>query len=420
MKFRNPTLYEKLKSCVEDACGDSLSWRSHTAKYQSLIQSIVAEEIVYRNIKWWAPNRPELEEAESWVNKFFEGYQEETQNGLVWNAEVFDRVYYRLEEFLCQDSYVSHFVSPLYSFSCHSGTSVELETGVYIRKADDFFSSILRNQPLTIEHPLDTESWVIDVAIKQPKSVERDSEDRYTTKAKMKLRIILQSLRLLHRGKVFVGPLCFLTFPKFGGFKRNVGVLMETDLTTLPSAYSGYFTLGSYELTESEVEELKTTYGLISKETNRYPDSFALALGRFNDYFGRVNELDGLLDLVIALEALFAGDSQEIGYSLALRCSYYLEPDTEKRKAIFTRLRDIYDIRSYIVHGRASLPKKWRRLHGEDYDIAIASVVDDAEGYVRQAIRKIIADKHLDKFQNLISWRRFLDELVLRGSTSSD
>jgi len=420
MKFRTPTLYEKLKSCVEDACGDSLSWRSHTAKYQSLIQSIVAEEIVYRNIKWWALNRPELEEAESWVNKFFEGYQDETQNGLVWNAEVFDRVYSRIEEFLCQDSYVSHFVSPLYSFSCHSGTSVELETGVYIRKTDNFLSSILRNQPSTIQHPLDTESWVVDVAIKQPKSAERDSEGSYATRAGMKLRIILQSLRLLHRGKVFVGPLCFLTFPEFGSFKRNVGVILETDLTTLPSAHFGYFTLGSYELTESEVEELKTIYGLVSKGTSRYPDSFALALSRFNDYFGRVNELDGLLDLVIALEALFAGESQEIGYSLALRCSYFLEPDAEKRKAIFTRLRDIYDIRSYIVHGRAGLPRKWRKLHGQDYDIAIASVVDDAEGYVRQAIRKIIADKHLDKFQNLVWWRRFLDELVLRGDACSD
>jgi hypothetical protein len=420
MKFRIPTLYEKLKSCVEDACRDSLSWRPHTAKYQSLIHSIVAEEIVYRNIKWWAPNRPESEEAESWINKFFEGYQEETQNGLVWNAEVFDRVYSRLEEFLCQDSYVSHFASLLNSFSFYSVTSVELETGVYIRKADNFLSNILKNQELNVGYSANIGDWVVDIIIQQPKSVERESADSHTAKASKKLRMVLQSLRLLHKGKVFVGPLHFPIFPEFGGFKRNVGVLLETDLTTLPSAYLGYFTLGSYELAESEVEELKTIYGLVSKETSRYPNSFALALSRFNDYFGRVNELDGLLDLVIALEALFAGESQEIGYSLALRCSYFLEPDAEKRKAIFTRLRDIYDIRSYIVHGRAGLPKKWSKLRGEDYDIAIASVVDDAEGYVRQAIRKIIADKHLDKFQNLVCWRRFLDELVLIGGACSD
>jgi len=416
MNIRIPTLYEKLKRCVEDACRDSLSWRPHTVKYQSLIQSIVAEEIVNNNIKWWVPNRPESEEAESWVNKFFEGYQEETRNGLVWNTDVFDRVYSRLEEFLCQDSYVSHFVSTLNSFSCRSTASVELETGVYIRKADNFLSNILKNQELNVGHSANIGDWVVDIIAQRPKSVERESDDSYTAKASKKLRVVLQSLRLLHKGKVFVGPLYFPIFPEFGGFKRNVGVLLETDLTTLPSAHLGYFTLGSYELAESEIEELKTIYGLLSKETSRYPDSFALASSRFNDSFVRVNELDGLLDLVIALEALFSGGGQEISYSLALRCSYFLEPDFQKRKEVFNRLRDIYDIRSCIVHGQAGLPKKWQKLRGEDYDVAFLSIVDDAAEYVRQAIRKIIADKHLDKFQNLADWRKFLDELVLRGS----
>jgi len=419
MKFRIPALYEKLKSYVEDACIDSLSWRPHTTKYQNLISSILADEIVHRNIQWWAPNRPAADEVASWLTHFVEGYQEKTEDGMVWNTKAFEAVYFKFEKFLYQDSYISHFVSLLSPFSYDLLTLVELEPCVCIQKPDDFLSSILRNQPLTIQHPLDTESWVVNIAIKQLKSAERNSEDSYTAKAERKLRMTLQSLRLLHRGKVFVSPLCFLAFPEFGGFKRNVGALLETDLTTLSSAHLEYPTLGAYRLAESEIEELKTIYKLVSKVTSRYPDSFALALSRFNDYFGRINELDGLLDLVIALEALFAGESQEIGYSLALRCSYFLEPDTKKRKDIFTRLRDIYAIRSYIVHGRAGLPRKWRKLRGEDYDIAIASVIDDAEGYVRQAIRKIIADKHLDKFQNLVSWRRFLDELVLRGSACS-
>ena len=154
----------------------------------------------------------------------------------------------------------------------------------------------------------------------------------------------------------------------------------------------------------------------MAKETSYYPDSFALALSRFHDYFGRMDELDSLLDLVIALEALFAAGSQEIGYSLALRCSYFLEPDVEKRKDMFRRLCDIYNFRSSIVHGRPSPPKKWRELRGEDYEVALALIVADAEEYARQAIRKVIVDRHLDKLKVLTHWDKFLDDLILRGS----
>lgn len=230
-----------------------------------------------------------------------------------------------------------------------------------------------------------------------------------------KLCVVLQSLRLLHKGKVFVGPLCFLTFPEFGGFERNVSALFQTDLTTLPPTDRIFLGSGGYKLQEREAGELKDVYAFMAEETERYPDSFALVLSRFNDYFGRTSELDGLLDLVIALEALFAGGSQEIGYSLAMRCAYFLQTDVIEREAVFSRLRAIYDIRSSIVHGRPGLPKKWRKLRGEDFDAAIWSVVDDAEEYVRQSIRKVIFEKHLGKFQNPEHWRKFLDDVVLRG-----
>ena len=389
-----------------------MSWQPHTTKYQTLIESILAEEIVRRNIKWWAPDRPIADEAAAWVARFFEGYQEETQNGLVWSAEAFDRMFSRLEGFLYQDPYASHFVSPLKPFSCDSSVSVELETGICIRKPDNFLANILRNQELNIGYSPGAADWVVDIVIEQPKSVEREVGDSYATRASKKLRMVLQSLRLLHQGKVFVGPLYYLIYPEFAGFRRNIGALLDTGLTTLPLTHLTYLTLAGYQLDERELEELKTIYRLVAKETSHYPDSFALALSRFHDYFGRMNELDGLLDLVIALEALFAAGSQEIRHSLALRCSYFLEPDLQKRKSLFSRLSDIYDIRSFVVHGRAGLPKKWRKLRGQDYDVALTSIVADAEECVRQAIRKIIVERHLDKLKNPTHWSKYLDDLV--------
>lgn len=416
MKFRNTRLYDKLRESMENACKDSLSWRPHDTKYHELSEFILAEEIVLKNVQWWAPDKPVADEATSWLSHFFSGYQEETGNGLVWNADAFDHWYSRLERFLYQDSYPSHFVSVLAPFSYDSSASAELESGVYIQKPDNFLSNILRNQELNTVRFSDTANWVVHIVLEQSKSAKRESADSEPAKANKKLRMVLQSLRLLHKGKVFVGPLYYPAYPDFAGFEHSIGALFDTGLTTSSAGHPSYFSLNSYELRERELEELKTIYRLVAMEAAPYPDPLALALSRFHDCFSRANEADELLDLVIALETLFSGRGQEISYSLALRCSYFLEPDFQKRKDVFNRLRDIYNIRSCIVHGQAGLPKKWRKLRGEDYDVAFLSIVDDAAEYVRQAIRKIIADKHLDKFQKLADWREFLDDLVLKGN----
>jgi len=329
-------------------------------------------------------------------------------------TNAFDVVYSKLEEFLYTDSYVIHFVSLLAPFSYDSLAPVELGPGVFIRKPDAFLSAILRNQPPRAENPLGMDDLVVDIILEQPKSVERDAEDGYSSKAVNQLRLVLQSLRLLHRGKTFVGPLCYITFPEFGGFERHVAALFQTDLTTLHPSLR-FTVLGGYELREGEVSDLKTVYGFLEKKTGHYPDYFMLVLSRFNDYFGRANQLDGLLDLVIALEALFAGRGQKIRHSLAVRCSCFLESDITQRNAVFGRLKDVYDIRSSVVHGEPSLPGKWQQLRGDDFDAAISSIVDDAEEYVRRSIGKIVAEGHLSKFQNSEQWRKFLDELVLSG-----
>jgi len=416
----NAALYKKLKGCIEDACRDSLSWRPHTTKFKNLVNSILAEEIVCRNIKWWSPDRPLADEAEAWVNHFFEGYQEETQDGLVWNAGAFDRVYCKIEEFLYQDPYESHFLSPLLSFSCDSTAPVELEADVYIREPDERLLYILRNQQMVV-YSSSLDNWVVDIVIKQPKPVERQSPDSYANKASGKVRTVLQSLRLLHKGKVFVGPLCYLIYPEFAGVKRNMGALHDTDMAPLPLTHPSYFRI-DYQLGEQEVEELKTIYRLMTKESSHYPTHFELALSRFNDYFRRTSEQDGLLDLVIALEALFAGVNQEIGYRLAIRGSYFLEEaDIKERSDTFDKLRCIYDIRSSIVHGNPKLGRKLqskvRKLWGPDDSEAVVSAIHDAADYARRAIRKVIVEKHLGKFrEHPEDWQRFLDSVVLKGS----
>ena len=77
MAPQNTALYEKLRGSVGNACKDSLSWRPHTEKYHNLIETILSEDIVARNVKWWNRDKLAADEAASWLGHFFEGYQED-------------------------------------------------------------------------------------------------------------------------------------------------------------------------------------------------------------------------------------------------------------------------------------------------------------------------------------------------------
>ena len=53
----------------------------------------------------------------------------------------------------------------------------------------------------------------------------------------------------------------------------------------------------------------------------------------------------------VFLEALFSGRNTEIAYQIAASVSWYLEEDEEDRLSLFKQVKDIYNIRSKIVHG---------------------------------------------------------------------
>ena len=101
--------------------------------------------------------------------------------------------------------------------------------------------------------------------------------------------------------------------------------------------------------------------------------SVALAIARFNSSYERRNLVDRLVDLVIALEALFGDRGDSLSYKVAARCAYWLEGPGQGRWEIFDSVRKIYNQRSDAVHGTKSL----------DLDVA---QIDDLEDIVRSSV----------------------------------
>ncbi len=109
-----------------------------------------------------------------------------------------------------------------------------------------------------------------------------------------------------------------------------------------------------------------------------------------------------------SLETLFCTTSKEITFQLASRIAWFLTPNNfDKRKKLFANVKDLYGIRSKIVHGgKYSIDK-------------IEHAINDLEDLVRSVFSKILSNEKVynlffNKDQNLCN--EYLDGLNLGES----
>jgi hypothetical protein len=87
------------------------------------------------------------------------------------------------------------------------------------------------------------------------------------------------------------------------------------------------------------------------------PDSVNdLALHRFCSGLARENPADSILDFVIALESLFLPYDKntrngDLGYRFRIHGAHYIAKTKSDRSTVVKELRDLYNIRSRLVHG---------------------------------------------------------------------
>lgn len=132
----------------------------------------------------------------------------------------------------------------------------------------------------------------------------------------------------------------------------------------------------------------------------RYSSSILnIALGRFSMSYELQSWLENMVDLTIALEALFGPeDNQELSHRIALRCAWLLNIDEDvTNNRTYKKVRTMYDIRSSVVHGKKPKKNKIRKWiqtlsevtydetksHAEQVEVALESARD----IVRETIR---------------------------------
>lgn len=115
----------------------------------------------------------------------------------------------------------------------------------------------------------------------------------------------------------------------------------------------------------------------------------------------------GFVMFTITLESLFTTDSNEITHKIAERIAWFLESKAEKRREVFNQMKEIYQIRSKIVHG-ADI----RKMSSERSRKLLA----DLEYLTRKIMKKILQDQSLiDSFSDKQKNReKFLTSLLFQ------
>lgn len=124
------------------------------------------------------------------------------------------------------------------------------------------------------------------------------------------------------------------------------------------------------------------------------------SMGRFNASYEKRNLPDRLIDLIIALEALFSdGEPGSVAYKVAMRCACWLHAPGDVRVKLFSKLKHYYSVRSKAVHGG-----KTSSLLKEE--------VADLEEVVRRSLLKFLEQK--ERLSGAAHGRK-IDDLIMLG-----
>ena len=125
-------------------------------------------------------------------------------------------------------------------------------------------------------------------------------------------------------------------------------------------------------------------------------------LSRFSSSYERRELEDRLIDLVIALEALFNdSESDSVSFKIAIRCAGWLYPPGEQRVSLFRFIKRIYKFRSAAVHGRKGKRKE-----------PTTENLDQLECVVRASVMKFL--DHQKSHQKTLE-PKDLDEMMMSG-----
>ena len=155
----------------------------------------------------------------------------------------------------------------------------------------------------------------------------------------------------------------------------------------------------STELTEIRLREAKDLYQKMLSLSQQTLESLQVPIDRWIKSKGSGSYVDKMIDLGIALEALYLRDAHdELRFRLSVRAAWHLGQTKEARIALIKSFRQIYGLRSKAVH-TGVLPEEVT-IDGER--VSTGEFVGRAQDLCAESLKKVIYDGQIPDWDSLI------------------
>ena len=278
-----------------------------------------------------------------------------------FKEDIFLDVYYLFEYYICTrwgDKKLLHRV-PLLSFEME-GDYLRLVDGVVIRK----FANHERFNNDHIFRPKKHEIFMLELSSFQ--DLKEDIEFPISLQEE-RLELIIDALLLYKEGVVSYRGV-FDLLPRFDYSSSRLYSGGSYTKFVIPARYSNYI------LNQSDMQYFKDFYESYTKlfagSNSSIVDTLNIAIKRFSKSIQERELEDKIIDLSVAIECLFSNDTQELSHKLSLRICTILGNNSNERNVIFGFMKEIYNLRSKIVHGGVNyeegIKMNQKRLHLRD------------------------------------------------------
>ena len=213
--------------------------------------------------------------------------------------------------------------------------------------ADFYFSRIYGIEPeqmahRRVDHDYPISAFYVDTTV----AVARRSE--LAARADERFDRFESLLRLLQPGAVSVRR---YSFPIGEGTGDGLSHLVFGD--PVKSKVATRYGRSAYRLDDAVLDLLVGFLDLYWETLDNLNPDLRRGLHRFSSSYERRESVDRLIDLVIALEALFNDDDPgSITFKIATRSGAWLHRPGSERLALFEFIKKAYGYRSSAVHGR--------------------------------------------------------------------
>jgi len=188
---------------------------------------------------------------------------------------------------------------------------------------------------------------------------------------------VIQALRLLKPGTTATTGLTY-----FAKHPLHTGAI-----GWIPVSTSLRVRFARFEVSAEMIPKLQEIWKALSAEGVQRHKTLPIALRRFMYAGDRDRADDQLIDLMIALEALFLpGEKQELAFKLALRCAFFLKEERQPVRNTFEFVKRGYVARSALVHGSVLTDLKIP----DGTHVTLDEFVDQTADVVRAALAKAI------------------------------